>query len=195
MTLFEENEQDIVTLSASGSVTRLLEALRSRGPLRVSCSEGRPALEGRRLAERLAALGVEVTFLTDAALAAALDGANAVLVGADAVGPRHFVNKTGTRMLLSAAGVAGVPVYVAATRDKFVMPALWPRLTIRHEPPAEVWDAPPAGVLVRNPYFETVPLDLTTGVISDVGVLGSDMVREVCASLEDPLLLAALDEL
>jgi translation initiation factor 2B subunit (eIF-2B alpha/beta/delta family) len=48
---------------------------------------------------------------------------------------------------------------------------------------------------VRNPYFETVPLDLTTGVISDVGVLGSDMVREVCASLEDPLLLAALDEL
>ena len=94
-----------------------------------------------------------------------------------------------------AAGAAGVPAYVTATRDKFVIPALWSRLTIRDESPDEVWDAPPDGVHVRNRYFETVPLDLTTGVISDVGVLGSDMVREVCASLEEPLLLAALDEL
>ena len=197
LTLFEADAPplDIVTLSASGSVVLLIDGLRQRGPVRVSCSEARPALEGRQLAARLAALGVEVTFFTDAALAEALDVADAVLVGADAVGPRDFVNKTGTRVLLAAAGAAGVPAYVAATRDKFVMPALWPRLTIRDEPPAEVWDTPPANVLVRNPYFETVPLDLAAGVISDLGVLASDMVREACASLEDASLLAALDEL
>ena len=197
LTLFEPGTLplDIVTLSASGSVVLLIDGLRQRGPLRVSCSEARPAFEGRQLAARLAARGVEVTFFTDAALAHALDAADAVLVGADAVGPGDFVNKTGTRALVAAAGAAGVPAYVAATRDKFVMPALWRRLTIRDEPADEVWDTPPANVLVRNPYFEIVPLDLVSGVISDLGVLSFDMVGEVCASLEETRLLAALDEL
>ncbi len=38
--------------------------------------------------------------------------------------PDWFLNKTGTRMLAASAAQQGVPVYVVATRDKFVSPAV-----------------------------------------------------------------------
>jgi translation initiation factor 2B subunit (eIF-2B alpha/beta/delta family) len=48
---------------------------------------------------------------------------------------------------------------------------------------------------VRNPYFEPTPLDLIASVISDVGVLGADMVPDVCESAHDAFALEALKDL
>jgi translation initiation factor 2B subunit (eIF-2B alpha/beta/delta family) len=158
----------------------------------VSCSESRPALEGRRLAARLAAQGVPVTCYSDAAIGAALASAHAVVVGADAIGPEWLINKAGTRMLAAAAHHQGIPVYVAATRDKFVGRAVATRLTLREGSPAEIWETPPSGVEARNPYFETIPLDLVSLVISDAGLLGAALIPDVCASLHDPDILDAL---
>jgi translation initiation factor 2B subunit (eIF-2B alpha/beta/delta family) len=185
----------IVTISSSRSVATVIDALRTHQPLRVACSESRPALEGRRLAAALAASGVPVSYFGDAAIGAALVDADAVLLGADAVTPGVFLNKSGTRMLTAAAGLAGVPVYVAATRDKFVTVALAARLDLREGDPAEVWDRPPDGVGVRNPYFEATPLDGVTTVISDIGVLGAGMVPEVCRAAHDEAMQRALDEI
>jgi ribose 1,5-bisphosphate isomerase len=184
-----------VTLSLSRSVSIVFDAVGRHRPIRVCCSESRPALEGRRLASHLASGGVPVTCFSDAAIAHALAAADAVIVGADAVGPEWFLNKSGTRMLAAAAAQQGVPVYVAATRDKFVGHAVAARLAIREGAPAEIWEAPPPGVEVRNPYFESTPLDLVTSVISDAGVLGTGMIPDVCDSMHDPLLLKALDEI
>jgi len=155
----------LVTISFSATVLRVLESLAGRQPIHVSCSDGQPGLEGRRLAERLAAAGIAVTHYTDAALGHAIAGATAVLTGADAVTPDWFLNKTGTRMLAAVAGSEGVPVYVAATLDKFVSRDVAGRLDIREESPAEIWPAPPAGVRVRNPYFEATSLHLVSAVI------------------------------
>jgi translation initiation factor 2B subunit (eIF-2B alpha/beta/delta family) len=33
---------------------------------------------------------------------------------------------------------------------------------------------------VRNPYFESTPFDLVAAVISDIGVLGTGMIPDVC---------------
>ena len=170
----------VVTISFSSSVVAVLEAIRNVRPLHVSCSESRPALEGRRLAEHLASTGVPVTYFGDAAIAHALTGADAVIVGADAIAPSWFFNKSGTRMLAAAAAQQGVPVYVAATRDKFVSQEMSARLVIRNGNPGEVWADAPSGVDVRNPYFESTPLDLVTAVVSDIGVLGTGMVPDVC---------------
>jgi len=175
----------IVTLSYSSSVLVALNAIRATRPLHVSCTESRPALEGRRLALDLAAAGVSVDFFTDAAIARALDDAHAVLVGADAVGPTWFCNKSGTRMLAAAATQQGVPVYVVATRDKFVGDQVAARMSIRSENAREVWEDPPGGIAVRNPYFEPTSLDLVTSVITDFGVLGTGMIPEVCAAMDE----------
>ena len=181
----------LVSISCSGSVVVALKAIRAARTVRVSCAESRPALEGRRLAAELVAAGIPVTYFSDAAIADALGSADpavahtpgnadAVLVGADAIAATWFLNKTGTRMLAAAATQQGVPVYVIASRDKFVGRELAARLVIRSGEPAEVWDSPPDGVDVRNPYFESIPLDLVTGVISDLGILGTGMIPDVC---------------
>jgi translation initiation factor 2B subunit (eIF-2B alpha/beta/delta family) len=170
----------VVTISYSSSVVAALDAIRLIRAVHVSCSESRPALEGRRLAEHLAAKDIPVTCFGDAAIGHALHGADAVIAGADAVAPYWFLNKSGTRMLAAAATQQGVPVYVAATRDKFVGPHLATRLVMRSGGSAEIWAEAPAAVDVRNPYFESTPLDLVAAVISDIGVLGSGMIPDVC---------------
>src|SRR6185436_16276155 len=91
-----------------------------------------------------------------------------------------FLNKSGTRMLAATANQQGTPLYVVASRDKFVNHAVAASLRLREGQAAEIWDGSPAGVTVRNPYFEPTPLDLVTAVISDAGVLGAAVVPEVC---------------
>ncbi len=185
----------VVTVSNSGSVGGVLEVLAQRVTLRVACAEGRPAVEGRLLAARLAAAGALVDFFTDAGIGQALGAADAVLVGADAVAPEWFLNKVGTRVLASAAQLQSVPVYIVASRDKLATHALAERLVPRDGPVAEVWGTAPGGVAVRNPYFERVPLDLVTAVITDLGVLSPEMVVEACAALEQELPASLFDEL
>jgi hypothetical protein len=185
----------VATLSASGTVLATVRALTRQVKVHISCGEGRPVLEGREMAVGLAAAGATVTLCTDAALGSSIEGADAVLVGADAVGSMTVLNKTGTRMLAAAAASCGVPVYVLATGDKLAMPALWPHLSIRAGAPAEVWESPPPGVQVVNPYFEETRLDHITAVITDRGPLGVDMVPAACAALETVPARRALDEL
>jgi translation initiation factor eIF-2B subunit delta len=181
-----ESAAHLVTLSSSSTVARVFDALRHQQPIRVSCSESRPGCEGRRLATRLSAAGIAVTCYADAALGHALDTADAVVVGADAVAARWFMNKSGTHMLAAMAAQQGVPLYVVAGRDKLVPAAIAARLEGRSGAPAEVWDAPPTGVDVANPYFESTPIELVTGIISDAGVLAADMVAEACAAADEP---------
>jgi translation initiation factor 2B subunit (eIF-2B alpha/beta/delta family) len=185
----------LVTLSFSRSVVTAMTALAASRQVRVSCCEGRPALEGRRLAALLAGEGIPITFYGDAAIGHALAAADAVLVGVDAVSPEWFLNKSGTRMLAAAAAQQGVPFHVAATRDKFVSHPVAARLVVGEAAAAEIWDTPPAGVLVRNPYFEQTPLDLVTSLITDVGVLGAGMVPDVCNESQDAAMLRAVAEL
>lgn len=185
----------VVTISASGSVHAVLEALGRRHQVHVSCCESRPALEGRVMAAQLASAGMPVRFFSDAAIAHALTRADAVLVGADAVAPAWVMNKSGTFMLAAAAALRGVPVYVLATRDKFVAEPIAQRLVIRDERPEEIWETAPDGVEVRNPYFERIPADLVSAVVTDVGVLGTGMLADACASAVEPAAVEALIEL
>lgn len=174
----------VITVSNSASVRHALEALASTRPLRVACAEGRPALEGRQMAAALASAGAPVTLFSDAAIAEALHRADAVLVGADAVAADWFINKVGTRMVAATAAQAGVPVYVLASRDKFCAPVLSRSIIPRDGAAAEIWDAPPAGIAVRNPYFERIPLDLVTALATDGGIMPAGDVAQFCASLE-----------
>ena len=173
----------LVTISFSRTVVTVLERIAASRPLRVSCSESRPALEGRRLAARLAASGIAVTYFSDAAISQALGAADAVLFGADAVAPEWFLNKSGTRMLAAAAGQQGVPVHVVATRDKFVSHLVSARLAMREGAARDIWEAPPAGITVRNPYFESTPLELVASLMTDMGVLSSALAIDVCEAV------------
>lgn len=178
----------VATISSSESVRLCLEALARSAPLHVISAEGRPLLEGRGLANDLAAAGVAVTVCTDAALSAVVDASSvkldAIVVGADAVTPRWFINKCGTGQFVCSSSVtlSGVPAYVVAGREKFVGSTLAARLTPGGGSPEEVWDGPPQGVTVANPYFERVPLEAAAMFVTDVGAIGPGSVPELCQS-------------
>ena len=176
----------LVTHSSSGTVAAVIEALvAADGTLRVRCAEGRPVYEGRALAARLAAAGVAVELFTDAAVGVALETSGVLLLGADTVSADWAVNKVGSAALAALAGAEGVPVVVIATRDKFVPPQVAARLRLGAGPTAEVWESPPPGVTVRNPYFERVPLPAIHVVLTDDGPLSPAEVRRRCLDLAE----------
>ena len=128
----------IVTHSASSTIRQLLAAV---APGRVIVGASEPGGEGRGLAAELGARCV-----SDADAVRQLSQARAVLVGADAIGTRSFVNKVGTLALAEAAHEAGTPFFVVAESFK------WVPLT---DPP------------VVEPAFEAVPNALVGEFLAD----------------------------
>ena len=159
----------LVTCSSSTVVEATIKGLSAQVPVGVCCAEARPRLEGRAMAIRLADRGVRTELYTDAGISMALPDADALLVGADAVGPSHFINKVGTGALCALAASVGVPVYVLAGREKILDASRFASLSLRRADPAEVWPHGHPGVLVQNPYFELVPLRLVSTVVTDSG--------------------------
>lgn len=128
----------VVTHSASGTVR---DALAVRAPADIVAAVSQPGGEGRALADALRARCVE-----DAEAVRLAAHCGAVLVGADAIGRRSFVNKVGTRQLAVAARGAGRPFLVVAESFKRVDA-----------------DAPH----VTEPTFEAIDNDLVTEFLSD----------------------------
>lgn len=160
----------VLTHSASETVTKALRAAHRAGALsRVVVAEGRPGFEGRAVARALAAEGAEVLLVVDAALGLHAREADVALVGADAIlADGALVNKVGTRLLGLACERSGTPLYAAADRFKVSAGATLP---LEEKAAAEVWPDAPAGVHVRNIYFDRTEAGLVTGYATDAGLL------------------------
>ncbi|HSH74263.1 MAG TPA: hypothetical protein VLA09_01050 [Longimicrobiales bacterium] len=174
----------VATISSSSTVR---EALFARGPATaptVVCFESRPMLEGRALASALAAKGIDVTVAVDAAASSLVPTCDLVLLGADSVGDRGFVNKIGSASLAVAAARAGVPVYVLADESK-LLPRGFPQRVDDDRPGEEVW-SPEAGVRIWNRYFELVPLEDVTGVVTESGLLSMTALADVRSRMAFP---------
>ena len=166
-----------------------LEVARRHKPVQVLLSESRPLLEGRDLARRLAEAKIPCWLTVDAAAALLLPRAAVLLVGADAVLPKTFVNKVGTYALLLAARELNVPAYALAQCAKF-LPASVGLFELGERDPEQVWKDGALGVSVRNPTFEECPLGLVRGVIAESGVLLPNEAGVAAGetSLAEPLL-------
>lgn len=184
-----------VTCSASGAVRAALEALAARCSIVVACAEGRPRYEGRSMAAALTRAGLAVELFTDAGIGTAVRGAAAVLVGADAVAGKWFVNKCGTQALAAVAAATRTPTYVLAGFEKLVCSELASKLSLREGPPEEVWDSPQIDSLVRNPYFEKISFDTVSAVVTDIGLLDADSIGDACESQRRHMKAARLLEL
>ena len=146
---------DIATYSYSATVVEALRRARSR--IRsVRCSESRPSMEGRAMAARLASAGIHVVLETDASLFSRVQEQDLVVLGADQIGERSFVNKIGTETIVGRATGAGKPVWVLADTTKFLplgISLAARRLAAKPQPAWEVWRTPPRGVRISNDYF------------------------------------------
>lgn len=166
------NSLRVLTHSASSSVEEtLLQAHRHGLKLSVVCTETRPMLEGRDMAERLAGAGLDVTLIVDAGITLAVQESDVCLVGADAIGLGGVVNKLGTWAMALAAREVGVPIYVLCSTLKFWPAAAGkgPRLERYDLHDAREVYAGLAPLRVQNRYFEYTPLDWFTSFLTDAG--------------------------
>jgi translation initiation factor 2B subunit (eIF-2B alpha/beta/delta family) len=118
----------VVTISRSRTVARALGAPPlGRRARRAVALRSRPGGEGVGMARDLRARRIPTSVVDDEAYAAALDSADLVVIGADALlDDGSILHKVGTRRLARAARERGVPVVVIAGLSKRVNRGRWP---------------------------------------------------------------------
>jgi ribose 1,5-bisphosphate isomerase len=161
----------IFTHCHSSSVTGLIISESRKKDIRVICTETRPKLQGRRTAKELAESGVEVSLFVDSATHMYMASADLVLIGADAIGGGRLYNKIGSYMVVHFAKEQGIPAYSVCETRKFD-----PLVGTGYVQPVE--QRPESEVIrervrfkVFNPAFETVPLDMFAGLITEDGII------------------------
>lgn len=170
----------VLTHSSSAAVYATLILGYGQGRVAgVICTESRPQLEGQTLARDLAAAGLPVKLVVDAAAYDALGQASIVLIGADALAAAGVVNKIGSAAIAIAAQTLRTPVLVLAGRDK-----VWPlRLSdvppIGEHTPAEVWPDAPPGVTVVNRYFDVTPWSAVTRIVTEERALRPETILQM----------------
>ena len=180
----------IMTISKSSSVlSAVLDAVKGGKKIKAFVCESRPLCEGVAVAEVWAAAGAEVVQITEAQAAVFMPEVDVVLIGADAVDNEGVHNKVGSRMLALVARAVNIPFYVLADSSKL---SVGPLEALAHpgrvlqtggdfgeemaaEEVVKGWPTSSVGeredVVVRNVYFEAIPLELVTAVITENGVL------------------------
>ena len=152
----------MLTADISGTVTThsasctVHEALLHTPPERVFCTVSEPGGEGRGMAAKLKAEGVNVELISDAEGPDAARESDLVLLGADTVfRDGSLVNKIGTRAIASAAKDAGVKVIVACETFKL---------------------APFDPELPTEQSFELIPAALIDRVVTEEGAADTEDV-------------------
>jgi translation initiation factor eIF-2B subunit delta len=166
LTLIGEGAQ-IVTLSYSSTVQAALRhAQRAGRHFSVLCAESRPVGEGRDTAAILARSGVQAQLVSDHDAVLAVPEADLVLVGADMLSINGLVNKAGSRTLALTAHRAGVPFYTLCSSQKFLPPGFEPPHEIDWQH-ADRWPDVPDQEYTSRRYFDTTPLELIAGIVTE----------------------------
>ena len=150
------------TCSSSATVEKTLLAL---SPKRVRIGEGQGLGDGLALAKRLGERNLAVEIVPDGALPVVVDGANAVLIGADQVlEDGSVINRCSSFSLALAARYHNVPLYVVCRQMK-----LTGRTDAHIEELETGFQNLPNGVTGYAPIFDVTPPDLIDGIITENG--------------------------
>jgi len=172
----------ILTHCHSSTVTGILQKAKSDGKkFDVVCTESRPIFQGRITAKEMLDAGIKTTMIIDSAVRHYINEVDLVLVGADAITSEgNVINKIGTSMVALAAKEARTPFYVVSELLKFdplTMHGDYEKLEERN--PKEVWDAPPPGLIIRNPAFDVTRREFIHGIICEFGIISPHSINEL----------------
>ncbi|MCL4468644.1 MAG: hypothetical protein M1591_06910 [Deltaproteobacteria bacterium] len=160
----------VMTYSASSTVLESLKYAYGRGrKFSVVVLESRPMNEGRDMMGQLVNSSIPVTYATDAAGMSMLATAHidSVLIGGDALYGDGFVCKTGSRAIAELCAVRGVRLYGLCGTEKTVPEELSNRFVVVDRPAEELTDFKNKFATVINRYFEIVPQNMFTRIITD----------------------------
>ncbi|MFC2002536.1 translation initiation factor eIF-2B [Chloroflexota bacterium] len=177
--LIAEGDRIMTHSYSSTVVAALKEAFGKHRSFEIIVTRSGPSCTGERIAQQLGSYGIPVTFIDDAAVGLYISTVNKVVVGADRVcADGGVVNGIGTYQLALVAKKAGIPCYVLCEMLKFDPRVHSDNVDLEEK---EAWEvvapgALPAGVKVKNPYFDITPLELVTGIVTENGLLAPEDV-------------------
>ncbi len=170
--LLERKKKDkILTLSRSSTVIRSLSEVE-----KVVVLESRPLKEGRVTAKRLMEKGVDVDYWIDAGMCKAIEEVDCVVVGADTISIKGFLNKIGSKALAIVSENFGKKFFVVSDSSKILPKGIpTPKMETHHA--KEVWDTQ-SNISVKNDYFELTELKRATFITED-GIKSSKDIKKI----------------
>lgn len=170
----------IMTHSYSSTVMAVLqEAFTRDRNIKVITTRSGPGRTGERIAQELGHYGVPVTFIDDTAIGLYISTVNKAVVGADRIcADGKLINGIGTYQLALAAKMRGIPFYVLCETLKFDPRLKGDEVDLEEKDTSEVVEPGrlPLEVSVKNPYFDVIPLELVTGIVTENGLLTPEEV-------------------
>lgn len=163
---------------SSSVVDSLVFAWNSKKRFNVRNTETRPLFQGRITASQLAKNNIPVTHFVDSGFNHALDGADIVLLGCDAITHDGVVNKIGSGVLAELSRLRDIPLYIVTDSLKVDLFHSWSNELVEHRSGDEVWSNAPAKIKIHNPAFELIPKLDITGIVSEFGILSHDAFME-----------------
>ncbi len=170
--LFEDGDTVFTHCHSSTVVGTLIHAADELDQqVTVHNTETRPLFQGRDTAKELADAGIPVKHYVDSGARLALQDADMVMLGADAVtSSGHVLNKIGSELFAEAAQVREIPVYVLTDSWKFDHRTVFDHVEEREKRRgSEVWEDAPDNVQVMNYAFERISAEHIDAIVSDIG--------------------------
>ncbi len=163
----------ILLHSNSSVVSSFFRKMSNAGiQLRVIQTESRPENEGRFQARSIADLGYDVDFVIDSAAGFMMKKVDMIITGADQIHKNYFVNKIGTYAIGLLCREHKVPLIVLADSRK-ISDSKGNSNSLAHliRPSTDIWNVVHEKIHPINFYFEPVPIELVSMIITEKSVL------------------------
>ncbi|MDF1611541.1 hypothetical protein [Stygiobacter electus] len=169
-TLFLHSQNELkkfdtfLTISNSKTLFELFIRLKITNPkLKVIICESRPKFEGRIFAQKLSKNKINVEIITESMIYFKTKEIDAGIIGADSILKNgNVVNKVGSALIALSCKNFNKPFFVVADKSKFKKTN---RFIQKEMPPDEIWRH--NNTKIKNFYFEEIPKNLITKIISD----------------------------
>jgi len=175
--------------SSSGTIHKVINSLKKKNhSLHVYCAESRPKNEGTQLAQSLAKENSHIYLMTDATLFSKINDIKAVLMGADAITQEGISNKIGSYPLAILCQHHNIDIYCLTTSYK-LLPSDYKLPDENQKKASDLITERTENINVINYYFDTTPLSLVTGIITEQGYFKpNEIIRQIKTKSIHPFL-------
>jgi translation initiation factor 2B subunit (eIF-2B alpha/beta/delta family) len=156
---------NILVHSYSGLLHRSLMMVEKS--LNIFCTESRPVMEGRRLAEKLSKAHHKVFLISDMAAFSVIQRVEILAFGCDSITPRGIINKIGTAALAEFGQRQGRMNCFIGTTEK-VLGDWDDDFLLRQGPREEIYSGDEV-VQVENYYFDLTPSSFVGRLFLETG--------------------------
>lgn len=164
--------------SSSHSVQKTIELFaKNNKNLSIYCSEARPKYEGRKLAETLAKKNIQINLMTDVTFLSKINQIDTLFIGADAITQNGVINKIGSKPLIQLARIYQIDVFCLCSSQK-ILPSNYRLSSEPKKPITDILNKKQQHIQVINYYFDSTPLHLFTGIITDKGFFSSKEIKK-----------------